>query len=256
MIKLNCQKLNTLLFAVILLFFAHAPVLKAYSTEKSWWKIKKLNSDPCNQSLVVSTAEIRNMVLNDLDGFLNWLPTYNNLMEAISIGRTGVFRLLTPPTHLEVGDSFMYDGEIGFLKIRGQWIISLNSSNQTIWPIELQSIDKDEVADFDIHSHPGTDPESGVPAFDDTVALGNTKSGKAYISTHKGIIEFQKPQYLPGNYNFDQANLAFNFWILNDLKLTEEQYYIIGGWTLQEKFFKKFYHLRYLSIEEFKKILK
>lgn len=203
-----------------------------------------------------SWEDLKEAVLGNLDATLDLIPTLPatelNLTTLQGI-ETGTFLMRVKPSINLLRELPEYKegaGEVGIFCIKGRWLISLNIGVHTNLPDTLTAIQHENVFQIDMHTHPGDDPGSRQPSNEDIFKLNSTIDGKNYIISKAGLIEFQWTGNLPGNYSHPtDVHGAWKHWIVEDLKLSEDEYNTRGGWKLKEEFYKKFFKLKIIPWE-------
>lgn len=203
-----------------------------------------------------SWEQLRVAVRGNLDatlGLIPPLPTTDLAMPYLETTASGTYALSArPTTELMRGLPNYKNGsaEVGLFCVNGMWLISLNEGMETTLPETLTAIHSDAIFQADIHSHPGDDPGAEQPSREDISKLSSTIDGRNYIVSNKGLIEFQRPQNLPGgSSNLHDAERAWKYWITEELKLTKDEFNQRGGWELKKEFYTKFFGLRTIPWE-------
>jgi hypothetical protein len=203
-----------------------------------------------------SWEQLRVAVRGNLDATLRLIPPLPAADLAIPSLETtvpGTYALSERPTIglMRALPSFKNgDAEVGLFCVNGKWLISLNKGMETTLPNTLTAIQHDGIFQADIHSHPGDDAGAEQPSREDISKLSSTIDGRNYIISNKGLIEFQRPQNLPGGSSeLYDSERAWRNWITEELKLTEDEFNQRGGWELKKEFYAKFFGLRTISWE-------
>jgi hypothetical protein len=212
-----------------------------------------------------SSVELREAVIKNLEAALDLipkLPIHELNVENLEKVEPGTYILNEPPPvdFIKEIPKFMNgESEIGLFCAQGRWIIQINKYLLSKTPSTLKCFEKDRVFQIDMHSHPGTDPGAEQPSEEDIEYLNSTIDGYNYIISENGILEFHIPN------DFSEKNITISYckkiwkdWILEGLKLTEEEFNNIDAWKLKKQFFEKFFGLKVIpweKISEIKKIL-
>lgn len=202
-----------------------------------------------------SLEQLRIAVRNNLDatlGLVAPLPIQELSLTQLERIEPGSYTLLVRPSvgFLKQLPNFRNGtAEVGLICISGTWIVSVNEGMKTILPALLKAVQNDGIFQADIHSHPGDDPGSTQPSNEDIDVLSSTIDGKHYLITNSGMVEYQKPATLPGGYTNDYHRKAWEYWIVEELKLSEEEFNQRGGWELKKEFYTKFFGLRTIPWE-------
>lgn len=202
-----------------------------------------------------SWEQLRVAVRNNLDatlGLVAPLPIQELDLTQLERIEPGLYTLPTKPSvgFLKQLPNFRNGtAEVGLICINGAWLVSLNEGMETILPDPLKAIQNDAIFQADIHSHPGADPGSIQPSNEDLDALSSTIDGKHYLVSKSGMMEYQKPATLPGGHTNDYHRKAWEYWIREEIKLTEKEYNKRGGWKLKREFYENFFGLRLISWE-------
>ncbi len=204
-----------------------------------------------------SWEDLRVAVRKNLDatlGLVDPLPAQDISLSGLENTDSGTYFLKDRPTvsfMKKLPDFRGGEGEVGLFCIKGRWFISLNDGLETSLPDTLSAVQHDGIFQADIHSHPGDDQGAEQPSREDISKLNSTIDGKNYIISKKGLIEFQKPKKLPGGFtNVNDTERAWRYWIVEELKLSEEEFNKRGGWELKKEFYIKYFGLRTIPWEK------
>lgn len=202
-----------------------------------------------------SWEQLRVAVRSNLDatlGLIVPLPIQDLGLPQLETVGVGTYTLESRPSvdfMRELPNFRNGSAEIGLFCVNGKWLIKINEGMETTLPDNLRAIQRDGIFQADIHSHPGVDPGSTQPSDEDLDHLSSTIDGKHYLISNSGMVEYQKPATLPGGYANSYHRRAWEYWIREEIKLTEEEYNKRGGWKLKREFYEKFFGLRLIPWE-------
>ena len=212
-----------------------------------------------------SRDEIKEAVLNHLEATLDLIPGLPigelNLKNLEQID-SGTYTLNERPPLAFIKELPKFKGgkaEVGLFCIQGKWLIFIGEKLEINLPVILASVNSEGIFQLDMHSHPATHPSAEQPSGYDIPELESTIDGYNYLIGEKGLIEFHLPAKLPGGYSkiYDHSK-AWEYWILEELKLFEDEFNERGGRKLKRQFYENFFGLRIIpweNEEEIKRVL-
>lgn len=201
-----------------------------------------------------SWEDLRRAVRSNLDATVNLiphLPLGDLKLQTLEQLEPGTYILPARPTVPLLRELPRFKGgtvEVGISAVNGKWLVTLGIGLSIRLPETLVAVEHDGLFQADLHTHPGKDPGSTQPSREDVDKLDSTIDGRNYIISSTGIHEFHRPTSLPGGFTeLHDEERAWRYWIVNGLKLSEEEYYRRGGWELKRQFHEKFFGLRTIS---------
>lgn len=221
-------------------------------------EMRPTSQHPWEISKSMSTEELKKIMLEHLDSYLDLLPLLSNqevTIQDMNDAQPGIYRTVSRPSLRIIQDQslFLQDSpEFGIFLIKGRWLIVKGNSGKGIeLPIQLEVLEHSLIFQLDMHTHPGNDLGSGQPSDKDINKLNSTIDLHQYIASSAGLHEYQYPINLPGGYTeLNDVNKSWVYWIKEDLGLSEAEFNIRGGWELKEEFFRQFFGLRTISWDD------
>jgi hypothetical protein len=208
-----------------------------------------------------SWTELRDAVLNNLGETINLIPLLpldSIDLESLETVAPGTYRLYQRPDFDLLRELPLFaEGkrEVGVFCIYGNWMITLGDGLRIDLPDTLKSIERDRLFQLDMHTHPGTDPGTEQPSDEDIHKLNSTIDGYQYIFNGKGILEYHLPHQMPGGFTDPiDVGRAWEYWVVQELGLSQEEYEEVGAWEVKRQFFEHFFGLKQIPWEDRSKI--